>query len=172
MSGHDAFVPQYMVYRPSKNELVFPPTLSETESIVPSISHCLDSDWGTQPETIKVTLSPTLKNQQATKELKSCLSTLPLKYYYHSCIHADSFPFRIYLVTVSSELVGGTTEKLCAQVHQAKEPLSLKVSLEMEGGSSTILLEEDVTQDFYRCISFQVSCNCAAFSRLRRCGTL
>uniref|UniRef100_A0A673Z9L2 Alpha-2-macroglobulin-like n=1 Tax=Salmo trutta TaxID=8032 RepID=A0A673Z9L2_SALTR len=65
-------------------------------------------------------------------------------------------PFRIYLVTVSSELVGGTTEKLCAQVHQATEPLSLKVSLELEGGSSTILLEEDVTQDFYRCISFQV----------------
>ncbi|XP_029628746.1 alpha-2-macroglobulin isoform X1 [Salmo trutta] len=62
----------------------------------------------------------------------------------------------IYLVTVSSELVGGTTEKLCAQVHQATEPLSLKVSLELEGGSSTILLEEDVTQDFYRCISFQV----------------
>uniref|UniRef100_A0A8C7U8H5 Alpha-2-macroglobulin-like protein 1 n=1 Tax=Oncorhynchus mykiss TaxID=8022 RepID=A0A8C7U8H5_ONCMY len=65
-------------------------------------------------------------------------------------------PFRIYLVTVSSEVVGGTTEKLCAQVHQATEPLLLKVSLEMEGGSGTILLEEDVTQDFYRCISFQV----------------
>uniref|UniRef100_A0AAZ3R0U7 Alpha-2-macroglobulin-like protein 1 n=1 Tax=Oncorhynchus tshawytscha TaxID=74940 RepID=A0AAZ3R0U7_ONCTS len=65
-------------------------------------------------------------------------------------------PFRIYLVTVSSEVVGGTTEKLCAQVHQATEPLLLNVSLEMEGGSGTILLEEDVTQDFYRCISFQV----------------
>uniref|UniRef100_A0A8C8M496 Alpha-2-macroglobulin-like protein 1 n=1 Tax=Oncorhynchus tshawytscha TaxID=74940 RepID=A0A8C8M496_ONCTS len=65
-------------------------------------------------------------------------------------------PFRIYFVTVSSEVVGGTTEKLCAQVHQATEPLLLKVSLEMEGGSGTILLEEDVTQDFYRCISFQV----------------
>lgn len=81
-------------------------------------------------------------------------------------------PFRIYLVTVSSEVVGGTTEKLCAQVHQATEPLLLKVSLEMEGGSGTILLEEDVTQDFYRCISFQVSCNCAVFSRLQRCGPL
>uniref|UniRef100_A0A8C7UEI2 Alpha-2-macroglobulin-like protein 1 n=1 Tax=Oncorhynchus mykiss TaxID=8022 RepID=A0A8C7UEI2_ONCMY len=65
-------------------------------------------------------------------------------------------PFRIYLVAVSSEVVGGTTEKLCAQVHQATEPLLLNVSLEMEGGSGTILLEEDVTQDFYRCISFQV----------------
>uniref|UniRef100_A0A8C7KAA9 Alpha-2-macroglobulin-like protein 1 n=1 Tax=Oncorhynchus kisutch TaxID=8019 RepID=A0A8C7KAA9_ONCKI len=65
-------------------------------------------------------------------------------------------PFRIYLVTVSSEVVGGTTEKLCAQVHQATEPLLLNVSLEMEGGSGTVLLEEDVTQDFYRCISFQV----------------
>nr|XP_029528600.1 alpha-2-macroglobulin-P-like isoform X3 [Oncorhynchus nerka] len=61
----------------------------------------------------------------------------------------------IYLVTVSSEVVGGTTEKLCAQVHQATEPLSLKVSMEMEGGSSTILLEAAVTQDFYRCTSFQ-----------------
>uniref|UniRef100_A0A4W5PDZ6 Alpha-2-macroglobulin-like protein 1 n=1 Tax=Hucho hucho TaxID=62062 RepID=A0A4W5PDZ6_9TELE len=65
-------------------------------------------------------------------------------------------PFRIYLVTVSSEVVGGTTEKLCAQVHQVTEPLLLKVSMEMEGGSSTILLEEAVTQDFYRCTSFQV----------------
>ncbi|XP_071214469.1 alpha-2-macroglobulin-like isoform X1 [Salvelinus alpinus] len=62
----------------------------------------------------------------------------------------------IYLVTVSSKVVGGTTEKLCAQVHQATEPLSLKVSREMEDGSSTILLEEAVTQDFYRCTSFQV----------------
>ncbi|XP_036817829.1 alpha-2-macroglobulin-like isoform X2 [Oncorhynchus mykiss] len=70
---------------------------------------------------------------------------------------ATSSTFKsIYLVTVSSEVVGGTTEKLCAQVHQATEPLLLKVSLEMEGGSGTILLEEDVTQDFYRCISFQV----------------
>uniref|UniRef100_A0A8K9Y0A8 Alpha-2-macroglobulin-like n=1 Tax=Oncorhynchus mykiss TaxID=8022 RepID=A0A8K9Y0A8_ONCMY len=62
----------------------------------------------------------------------------------------------IYLVTVSSEVVGGTTEKLCAQVHQVTEPLSLKVSMEMEGGSSTILLEAAVTKDFYRCTSFQV----------------
>ncbi|XP_052378896.1 alpha-2-macroglobulin-like [Oncorhynchus keta] len=70
---------------------------------------------------------------------------------------ATSHTFKsIYLVTVSSEVVGGTTEKLCAQVYQATEPLLLKVSLEMEGGSGTILLEEDVTQDFYRCISFQV----------------
>ncbi|XP_071215000.1 alpha-2-macroglobulin-like [Salvelinus alpinus] len=70
---------------------------------------------------------------------------------------ATSSTFKsIYLVTVSSEVVGGTKEKLCAQVHQATEPLSLKVSLEMEGGSSIILLEEAVTQDFYRCISFQV----------------
>ncbi|XP_038829483.1 alpha-2-macroglobulin-like [Salvelinus namaycush] len=69
---------------------------------------------------------------------------------------SSTFNESIYLVTVSSEVVGGTKEKLCAQVHQATEPLSLTVSLEMEGGSSIILLEEAVTQDFYRCISFQV----------------
>ncbi|CAB1347771.1 unnamed protein product, partial [Coregonus sp. 'balchen'] len=69
---------------------------------------------------------------------------------------SSTFKESIYLVTVSSEVVGGTTEKLCAQVHQATEPLLLKVLMEMEGGSSTILLEEAIRQDFYRCTSFQV----------------
>uniref|UniRef100_A0A8C7W9Y3 Alpha-2-macroglobulin-like protein 1 n=1 Tax=Oncorhynchus mykiss TaxID=8022 RepID=A0A8C7W9Y3_ONCMY len=82
--------------------------------------------------------------------------------YLHALLHATSLIMlrilhtTIYLVTVSSEVVGGTTEKLCAQVHQVTEPLSLKVSMEMEGGSSTILLEAAVTKDFYRCTSFQV----------------
>uniref|UniRef100_A0A673WAN8 Alpha-2-macroglobulin-like n=1 Tax=Salmo trutta TaxID=8032 RepID=A0A673WAN8_SALTR len=89
------------------------------------------------------------------------LSELPSVHCHLSIITTAAFmltlsPLRIYLVMVSSEVVGGTTEKLCAQVHQATEPLSLKVSMEMEGGSSTILLEEAVTQDFYRCIPFQV----------------
>ncbi|XP_041733755.1 alpha-2-macroglobulin-like isoform X2 [Coregonus clupeaformis] len=70
---------------------------------------------------------------------------------------ATSSTFKsIYLVTVSSEVVGGTTEKLCAQVQQATEPMLLNVSMEMEDGSSTILLKEAVTQDFYHCTSFQV----------------
>ncbi|XP_045067391.1 alpha-2-macroglobulin-like [Coregonus clupeaformis] len=69
---------------------------------------------------------------------------------------SSTFKESIYLVTVSSEVVGGTTEKLCAQVHQATEPLLLKVLMKMEGGSSTILLEEAIRKDFYRCTSFQV----------------
>uniref|UniRef100_A0A3P8Z7R4 Alpha-2-macroglobulin domain-containing protein n=1 Tax=Esox lucius TaxID=8010 RepID=A0A3P8Z7R4_ESOLU len=63
--------------------------------------------------------------------------------------------FRIYLVAISSEIFGGTTETLCAQVHQATRPLSIKVLIEMESGSNTTILEEAVTQDFYRCAEFQ-----------------
>ncbi|XP_036379385.1 alpha-2-macroglobulin-like [Megalops cyprinoides] len=62
----------------------------------------------------------------------------------------------IYLVTVTSQTVGGSTETLCAQVHLVKEPLSFVVTLEMEGSSETTLLQESVTTEFHRCVQFQV----------------
>uniref|UniRef100_A0AAY5L6B0 Alpha-2-macroglobulin-like n=1 Tax=Esox lucius TaxID=8010 RepID=A0AAY5L6B0_ESOLU len=68
---------------------------------------------------------------------------------------SNTFNDSIYLVAISSEIFGGTTETLCAQVHQATRPLSIKVLIEMESGSNTTILEEAVTQDFYRCAEFQ-----------------
>ncbi|KAJ8280611.1 hypothetical protein GJAV_G00056880 [Gymnothorax javanicus] len=61
----------------------------------------------------------------------------------------------IYLVTVTSQTVSGTTETLCAQLHQPKEPVTFTIVLEMKNANTT-LLEEKVTEDFYRCIPFKV----------------
>ncbi|KAJ8368236.1 hypothetical protein SKAU_G00082640 [Synaphobranchus kaupii] len=61
----------------------------------------------------------------------------------------------IYLVTVTSQAVSGSTETLCAQLHQPKEPVSFIITLETKGSNVT-LLEESVKEDFYRCIPFQV----------------
>ncbi|XP_060928722.1 alpha-2-macroglobulin [Limanda limanda] len=61
----------------------------------------------------------------------------------------------IFAVTVSSRLTAGEQETLCAQIHGPTEPVSLTVSLEM-GSGQTVLLEEAVKQDFYRCLNFQV----------------
>uniref|UniRef100_A0A8P4KCA7 Alpha-2-macroglobulin n=1 Tax=Dicentrarchus labrax TaxID=13489 RepID=A0A8P4KCA7_DICLA len=55
----------------------------------------------------------------------------------------------------SSQVRGGKQETLCAQIHGPTEPVSLTVALEMDSGS-TVILEEAVKQDFYRCLSFQV----------------
>ncbi|XP_062241283.1 alpha-2-macroglobulin-P isoform X2 [Platichthys flesus] len=61
----------------------------------------------------------------------------------------------IFAVTVSSRLTAGQQETLCAQIHGPTEPVSLTVALEMDSGP-TVLLEEAVKQDFYRCLNFQV----------------
>ncbi|KAJ8397187.1 hypothetical protein AAFF_G00440210 [Aldrovandia affinis] len=61
----------------------------------------------------------------------------------------------IYLVTVTSQAVGGSTETLCAQL-QPKEPVTFTVMLQMKDAGNLTLLEESVTEDFYRCIPFQV----------------
>lgn len=61
----------------------------------------------------------------------------------------------IFAVTVSSQVRGGKQETLCAQIHGPTEPISLTVALEKDS-VSTIILEEAVKQDFYRCLNFQV----------------
>ncbi|XP_036391806.1 alpha-2-macroglobulin isoform X2 [Megalops cyprinoides] len=62
----------------------------------------------------------------------------------------------IYMVTVTSQTVGGSTETICAQIHQPKGPVSFTITLEMEGIDNMTLLEESVKEDFYRCLPFQV----------------
>ncbi|XP_035289149.1 alpha-2-macroglobulin-like isoform X1 [Anguilla anguilla] len=61
----------------------------------------------------------------------------------------------IYLVTVTSQTKGGSTETICAHIVLQKEPLSFMLTLEI-GASSTTLLEELITAEFHRCVKFQV----------------
>ncbi|XP_051962766.1 alpha-2-macroglobulin-like [Xyrauchen texanus] len=62
----------------------------------------------------------------------------------------------IYLVTVTSQAVGGSTETLCAQIHDPKVPLTLVVTLISNNGNVTILQQQSITNDFYKCIPFKV----------------
>ncbi|XP_035289151.1 alpha-2-macroglobulin-like [Anguilla anguilla] len=61
----------------------------------------------------------------------------------------------IYLVTVTSQTTGGSTETICAHIVLQKGPLSFMLTLEI-GASNTTLLEELVTAEFHRCVKFQV----------------
>ncbi|XP_035289157.1 alpha-2-macroglobulin-like [Anguilla anguilla] len=61
----------------------------------------------------------------------------------------------MYLVTVTSQTTGGSTETICAHIVLRKGPLSFMLTLEI-GASSTTLLEELVTAEFHRCVKFQV----------------
>lgn len=58
-------------------------------------------------------------------------------------------------MTVSSEVIAGRQEVLCAHIERLKEPVNLTVALEVDS-ASTVLLEEPVAQPFYRCLRFQV----------------
>ena len=60
------------------------------------------------------------------------------------------------MVTMSSQVVGGGMETVCAQIHGPTEPLSLRVILQLKQANTTLLEETGVSQDFYRCLSFQV----------------
>ncbi|XP_036379644.1 alpha-2-macroglobulin-like [Megalops cyprinoides] len=62
----------------------------------------------------------------------------------------------IYMVTVTSQTVGGSTETLCAQIHLLKEPLNLLVTLEVEGASKITVLQQLVSAEFHLCVQFQV----------------
>lgn len=61
-----------------------------------------------------------------------------------------------YLVAVTSQAVSGSTETLCAQIHEANEPLSLVVTLRSDSGNVTILQQGSIIKDFYQCVSFKV----------------
>ncbi|XP_062310598.1 alpha-2-macroglobulin-like protein 1 [Osmerus eperlanus] len=62
----------------------------------------------------------------------------------------------IYLVTMSSQVVGGSMETLCVHVHKPTEPLSLVVTLQLEQGQLARLLETSVNKGFYICLPFEV----------------
>ncbi|KAL1260635.1 hypothetical protein QQF64_008462 [Cirrhinus molitorella] len=62
----------------------------------------------------------------------------------------------IYLVTVTSQAVGGSTETLCAQIHEPKEPLSMVITLRTDNRNLTILQQRPIKKDFYKCVPFKV----------------
>ncbi|XP_028825882.1 alpha-2-macroglobulin-like protein 1 [Denticeps clupeoides] len=63
----------------------------------------------------------------------------------------------VYLVTVPSTVFGGSTETLCITLLVPEGPVSAEVLLENPSGfSNTSLLEQSVSQNFYKCLPFQV----------------
>ncbi|XP_073673368.1 alpha-2-macroglobulin-like protein 1 [Garra rufa] len=62
----------------------------------------------------------------------------------------------IYLVTVTSQAVGGSTETLCAQINELKQPLSIVVTLRTDKQNLTILQQGSIIKDFYKCVPFKV----------------
>ncbi|XP_053536528.1 alpha-2-macroglobulin-like protein 1 [Ictalurus punctatus] len=60
-----------------------------------------------------------------------------------------------YLLAVTSQAVGGTTETLCITVNPY-EVVSLEVNLELNGNRVVLLMEMQIRQEYYRCIPFQV----------------
>lgn len=63
---------------------------------------------------------------------------------------------RIFAVTVSSQVRAGAQETLCAQIHGSTEPITLTVALHVDAAETVLLEEAGITQDFYRCLTFQV----------------
>ncbi|KAA0701892.1 Alpha-1-macroglobulin [Triplophysa tibetana] len=61
-----------------------------------------------------------------------------------------------YLVAVTSQAVSGTTESLCAHIHELSTTLSLVVTLSSDNGNVTILKEKSIKRDYYKCVPFQV----------------
>ncbi|KAK2840601.1 hypothetical protein Q7C36_012180 [Tachysurus vachellii] len=64
-------------------------------------------------------------------------------------------PFHFYLLAVTSQTVGGTTETLCVTVNH-HEPVSMEVNLEYNQNSVTLLTETSINEEYYRCVPFQV----------------
>ncbi|XP_029965228.1 alpha-2-macroglobulin isoform X1 [Salarias fasciatus] len=70
----------------------------------------------------------------------------------HTSAHLND---TIYMVTVSSQVTAGKREPLCVQIQEPTEAVRLVLSLELNSKKS-VLLEESVQQDFYRCLDFQI----------------
>ncbi|XP_062335968.1 alpha-2-macroglobulin-like [Osmerus eperlanus] len=57
---------------------------------------------------------------------------------------------------MSSQVVGGSMETLCVRVHRPTEPLSLVVTLKLEQGQLSMLLNTRVNKGLYNCLPFEV----------------
>ncbi|GAA6073603.1 alpha-2-macroglobulin, partial [Tachysurus ichikawai] len=64
------------------------------------------------------------------------------------------FFFSFYLLAVTSQAVGGTTEALCVTVN-LYEPVSMEVNLKYNQNSVTLLTDMCIKEEYYRCVPFQ-----------------
>uniref|UniRef100_W5KD25 Alpha-2-macroglobulin-like 1 n=1 Tax=Astyanax mexicanus TaxID=7994 RepID=W5KD25_ASTMX len=62
----------------------------------------------------------------------------------------------IYMVSVTSQAVGGTTETLCAHVYPERKLVSVEVKLHTDETSWDLLKRRVAVQEFYECVSFKV----------------
>ncbi|XP_046726835.1 alpha-2-macroglobulin-like protein 1 [Silurus meridionalis] len=97
------------------------------------------------PETEPVVIPPESEPDMNPTEIETVL------------IHpeTDSVNESVYLLAVTSQTVGGTTEMLCVTVNPI-EIVTMSVTLEYNQNSVALLMEESVNQQYYRCLSFQV----------------
>ncbi|KAL7884006.1 hypothetical protein AOLI_G00067760 [Acnodon oligacanthus] len=69
---------------------------------------------------------------------------------------ADPSNEPIYMLAVTSQPVGGTTEMLCVNVYPLQNPLSLVVTLELNQNSRMLLKKNTIKEVFYQCLAFKV----------------
>ncbi|XP_058865670.1 alpha-2-macroglobulin-like protein 1 [Acipenser ruthenus] len=74
----------------------------------------------------------------------------------HTAQAEESSNGPIYLVTVPSQIFGGTTETFCAQLLHPNESLTFTVTMETNADNLTLLEERVKENEFYRCVPFQV----------------
>ncbi|MGH0169408.1 UNVERIFIED_CONTAM: hypothetical protein FKN15_001442 [Acipenser sinensis] len=74
----------------------------------------------------------------------------------HTAQAEESSNEPIYLVTIPSEIFGGTTETFCAQLLHPNESLTFTVTMETNADNLTLLEERVKENEFYRCVPFQV----------------
>ncbi|KAL6456291.1 hypothetical protein MHYP_G00348340 [Metynnis hypsauchen] len=69
---------------------------------------------------------------------------------------ADLSDEPIYMLAVTSQPVGGTTETLCINVYPLQKPLSLVVMLEHGQNSRMLLNQSTIKKNFFQCLPFEV----------------
>ncbi|GAA6085348.1 alpha-2-macroglobulin-like protein 1 [Tachysurus ichikawai] len=74
---------------------------------------------------------------------------------YPSIIAQKTTRDTFYLLAVTSKAVGGTTETLCVTV-KPQQIVSLEVILECNENKLSLLMEQYIRHEYYRCIPFQV----------------
>uniref|UniRef100_A0A3B4DFJ5 Alpha-2-macroglobulin-like protein 1 n=1 Tax=Pygocentrus nattereri TaxID=42514 RepID=A0A3B4DFJ5_PYGNA len=62
----------------------------------------------------------------------------------------------IYMLAVTSQPLGGTTERLCINVYPLRKPLSLVVTLEHNQNSRMLLKQNAIRKNFFQCLPFKV----------------
>ncbi|XP_037391893.1 alpha-2-macroglobulin-like protein 1 [Pygocentrus nattereri] len=69
---------------------------------------------------------------------------------------ADLSDEPIYMLAVTSQPLGGTTERLCINVYPLRKPLSLMVTLEHNQNSRMLLKQDAIKNNFFQCLPFKV----------------